>query len=148
MARLVSGACRVTVRSRARGCPGRCAASIADRSRSTAIRRPSVISSIVRETSVAASIARSAMLGEGTVSGISLSKTELRSRGPRQPPLAIRACACFEQRARRPLAIRDRRRLKRRVAASSRKCGAVNFVPSIDMSLPAPEREADREEES
>jgi hypothetical protein len=33
---------------------------------------------MVRETSVAVSMARSAMLGEGIVCGVSLSKTELR----------------------------------------------------------------------
>jgi hypothetical protein len=49
----------------------------------------------------------------------------------RQPPLAIRACACFEQRVERPLAIRDRRRFERRVAASASKCEAANFVPSV-----------------
>jgi hypothetical protein len=72
MKRLVNGASRVTDRSLASGCPGRCALSIAARNRSTAIWRPEVISSIVRETSVAVSIARSAMLGGGTGGGGSM----------------------------------------------------------------------------
>jgi len=54
-----------------------------------------------------------------------------RKRMQRQPPLAIRACACLEQRARRPLAIRDRRRCERRVAASSGECWTATFVPPI-----------------
>ena len=35
-----------------------------------------------------------------------------------------------ERRALRPLAIRDRRCVKQRVAASSNKCGAACFVPA------------------
>jgi hypothetical protein len=45
----------------------------ASRNLSTATRRPAVTSSIVCETSAAASMARSAMLGEGTVCGVSAS---------------------------------------------------------------------------
>jgi hypothetical protein len=135
IAKLVSGAWRVTVRSLAKGCPGRWAASIADRSRSTAIRKPSVTSSIVRETSVAASMARSAMLGEGMVCGVSLSKARTPIESAEAATFGYPRVRVFEQRARRPLAIRDRRRCERRVAASSGKCGTVNFVPSIDPSI-------------
>src|SRR5579871_4209262 len=67
-------------------------------------------------------MARSATPGGGTECGGSMPICQ----GPpyeamRPPPLAIRACACFEQRVRRPLAIRDRRRYERRVTASSQR---------------------------
>jgi hypothetical protein len=52
-----------------------------------------------------------------------------RTRSMRPPPLAIRARACFEQRVKKPLAIRDRRRIERRVTASRMKRGGVNIVP-------------------
>ena len=139
IARLVNGACRVAVRSRASGCPGRCAASIADRSRSTAIRRPSVTSSIVRETSAAASMARSAMLGEGTVCGVSSSKAET--------PIEVHEAATFGYPPRARVLNSGSEDLllsatgavcERRVAASIRKCRTMNFVPTIHTSLDAP----------
>ncbi len=68
--RLCSGACRVTARSLAIGCPGRSAFAITTRKRSTATLSAAVTSSIPRDTSVAASIARSAMLGDG-ICGVS-----------------------------------------------------------------------------
>lgn len=57
-------------------------------------------------------------------------RPELRKKIQRPPPLAIRACACSKQRARRPLATGDRRRGERRVAASTRKCWTTTFVPA------------------
>ena len=132
IAKLVSGACRVTVRRRASGWPGRCAASIADRSRSTAIRRPSVTSSIVRETSAAVSMARSAMLGEGTVCGISLSKTRTPMRGAQGSHLWLSPRARVLNSGPGDLWLSATGAVcERRVAASSGKCGAMDFVPSI-----------------
>jgi hypothetical protein len=51
--------------------------------------------------------------GVSIVIGQSLAKFKKKP-----PPLAIRACAWFEQRVGRPLAIRDRRRYERRATAS------------------------------
>lgn len=64
--KLCNGACRVTARSLAIGWPGRSAFAITSRKRSTATFSSVVTSSTVRDTSVAASIARSAMLGDDT----------------------------------------------------------------------------------
>jgi hypothetical protein len=76
-------------------------------------------------------MARSAMPGWDVDCGISVLKRHLQIDETNEPaPLAIRACACFEQRAFRPLAIRDRRRLERRVPALQWKCGAWDFVPA------------------
>lgn len=90
MNRLVKGASRVAARSLASGCPGRCAPSIIIRSRSTATFRSLITSSIVRETSVAVSMVRSAMLGDGTVGGVSMFtgwvfNVGLRGRRPGDP---------------------------------------------------------------
>src|SRR5262249_53021686 len=68
--KLCSGACRVTARSLAIGCPGRSAFAITSRKRSTATLSAAVTSSIVRDTSVAVSSARSAMLGDA-ICGVS-----------------------------------------------------------------------------
>jgi hypothetical protein len=67
---------------------------------------------MVWDTSVAASMARSAMPGWGLGCGMSVLKFVVSKPDEeiRPAPLAIRASARFEQRARRPLAIRDRRR--------------------------------------
>lgn len=86
--RLVKGAQRVAARSLASGSPGCCERSITMRRRSTATLRLSVTSSIVRETSVALSMVRSAMLGDGTVGGMSMLmgrmfNVALRDRQPR-----------------------------------------------------------------
>ncbi len=96
MNKLCNGACRVTARSLAIGCPGRSAFAITSRKRSTATLSAAVTSSIPRDTSVAASIARSAMLGDG-ISGVSLLTLKRLpcGGGTRPPPLAIRARACF-----------------------------------------------------
>src|SRR5712672_1822685 len=55
----------------------------------------------------------------------------------RPPPLAIRASAHSEQRVQRPLAIRDRRRSERRVAASYRRIAAGFFVLPASVSASA-----------
>jgi hypothetical protein len=116
---------------------------MASLSRPTAARSVAESSVIERDASVAVSMARSARLGWSVDSDVSsdvsmfIRKTHLvcRSRDTvwvramRVPPLAIRASAGFEQRVQRPLAIRDRRRVERRVAASLEKCGGENLVP-------------------
>ncbi|SRR5712692_2334843 len=51
-----------------------------------------------------------------------------KRRAMRPPPLAIRASAHVEQRVKGPLAIRDRRRNERRVAASSQENTAARIL--------------------
>ena len=110
------------------GFPGWRAVAIAWLSRSIAGRRAAESSVIVRDTSVAVSMARSAMPDWVIDSGVSISTIPcLRNcdadslpidggrhlRHPRE--------RSFEQRVKGPLAIRDRRRGERRVAASHQK---------------------------
>jgi hypothetical protein len=59
------------------------------------------------------------------------------SRNNEAATLATRDRRRFERRVFRPLAIRDRRWSKQRVAASRRKCGANNFVPRLRLILEA-----------
>jgi hypothetical protein len=103
------------------GLPGCRAAAMTRLSRSTAAWSAAEISVIVRDTSVAVSMARSAMLGWGVGWGVSIFtialKTSTEARRGRRLWLSARALV-FEQRVRRPLAIRDRRRFERRAAAS------------------------------
>jgi hypothetical protein len=47
----------------------------------------------------------------------------------RSPPLAILASAGWNSGSKRPLAIRDRRRIERRAATSLGKCDHRNLVP-------------------
>jgi hypothetical protein len=144
--RLASGAARVMSAMVESGLPGRRDSATASLSRSAAVLRAPVTSPIVRDTSVAVSMARSAMPGCGINCGVSMLTGNYSGRvgnkRGRHLWLSARALV-FEQRAQRPLAICDRRRGERRMAASSRKCRADNFVPPLAQEnvLPPVDRE-------
>jgi hypothetical protein len=102
---------------------------------------------MVRETSAAVSMARSALPGWNVGWGVSMLTCPCPRNAPvigsmknGLPPLAIRACARFEQRVQRPLAICDRRRFERRVAASAwemRGCAVCSANPVVHLMEPS-----------